>query len=162
MTFCSPSGVAHARRTDKEADSAEDDLDSEDWFTLGTDLEGAAPEHAREAYRRTRELDPGHVEARVNLGRLLHEAGHVDAAESHYRVALGAQPRNATALFNLGVSLEDRERHPEAERAYRDAIESDPKCADACYNLARLLEQRGESTEALRFLNAYRKLTEDR
>ncbi|MEE8412857.1 MAG: MerR family transcriptional regulator, partial [Acidobacteriota bacterium] len=61
-------------------------LDAEDWFRLGGELEQGAPEQAREAYRRALELDPRHVDARINLGRLLHEAREWDAAEKHYRM----------------------------------------------------------------------------
>lgn len=143
----------------EEAYSSEDDLDDEDWFMLGSDLEADAPEHAREAYRRALELDPTHVDARVNLGRLLHEIGRLDSAESHYRLALAARPKNATALFNLGVSLEDLNRDTEAITVYREATECDPTCADAHFNLARLLEKAGHSSEALSHLTTYHKLT---
>ncbi len=136
------------------------DLDTDEWYGLGADLETAAPDHAREAYRRTLELSPFHVEARVNLGRLLHEAGQLRAAEAHYRLALTIQPGNGTALFNLGVSQEDLGKSHDAIDAYRAAIESDPNCADAYYNLARLLEQVGDSAAALGYLQTYRKLTD--
>jgi tetratricopeptide (TPR) repeat protein len=152
----------HARHAVEEASEAEEELDAEDWYSLGVDLEAAAPNHAREAYRRTLELDPLHAAARINLGRLLHESGQLNAAEAHYRLALTHGSTNATALFNLGVSLEDLGRRREAMQAYREAIDAEPKFADAYYNLARLLEQGGDSQAALRYLKTYRKLTEDR
>jgi tetratricopeptide (TPR) repeat protein len=137
------------------------DLEADEWFGLGTDLENAAPDHAREAYRRTLELDPNHVEARVNLGRLLHEIGRLRAAEAHYRLVLRVEPRHATALFNLGVSLEDSDRDDEAIEAYRATIDSDPACADAYFNLARLHEKAGRKKKAEIFREAYLELISD-
>jgi tetratricopeptide (TPR) repeat protein len=149
----------HALQVVRETHSSEEDLDEEDWFMLGSDLESTSPEHAREAYRRALELDPTHVDARVNLGRMLHEVGRLTSAESHYRLALAARPKNATALFNLGVSLEDLGQDSESAEAYSQAIEIDPKCADAYFNLARLEEKAGNSEKAIRLLTTHRKLT---
>ncbi len=136
-------------------------LDAEDWFRLGGELEQGAPEQAREAYRRALELDPRHVDARINLGRLLHESREWEAAEKHYRMALADRADDSTALFNLAVVLEDLGRRREAVAAYRDTVRVDPEYADAYFNLARLLEQSGDSKTALRYLKTYRRLTED-
>src|SRR5205814_453933 len=57
-------------------------LSADDFFAWGCDLEDAAPEQAREAYARALELDPAHASAHINLGRLLHEAGELAAAET--------------------------------------------------------------------------------
>lgn len=150
----------HAAKAVEDAKSCEEDLDAEDWYALGSDLEAVAPDHAREAYRRALELEPRHVDARVNLGRLLHEVGQLAAAESNYRLALAERAGNATALFNLGVSLEDLNRLEEAVQAYKDAVHHEPDYADAYFNLARLLEQVGDRRGALRHLKTYRSLTE--
>lgn len=136
-------------------------LDAEDWFRLGGELEQGAPEQAREAYRRALELDPQHVDARINLGRLLHETREWDAAEKHYRMALADRGDDSTALFNLAVVLEDLGRRREAIDTYRDTIRADPEYADAYFNLARLHEQSGDRKTALRYLKTYRRLTED-
>ena len=151
----------HARRIMEAIDEEDEDLDAIGWHGLGLDLEAAAPEQAREAYRRALELDPHNVDSRVNLGRLLHEAGQFEAAEAHYRLALSVRPANATAQFNLGVCLEDLDRRSEAITAYREAVRSDPEGPDAYYNLARLLEKRGDSKAALRYLQIYRNLSKD-
>jgi tetratricopeptide (TPR) repeat protein len=150
----------HARQVVERAAEDADLLDAEQWHAMGIEVEAAAPEEAREAYRRALELDPFHVESRVNLGRLLHESGMVEAAQAQYRLALVIEPGNATVLFNLGVALEDLGRDEDALARYREAIARDPDYADAYYNLARLCEKRGDSRSALRYLNTYRKLTE--
>lgn len=148
-----------ARRAARQALDAEAELGAEDWFKVGFDLEPCDPGQARDAYRRALELDPNHADARVNLGRLLHEAGHARAAEVHYRLALAARPKDATAAFNLGVALEDVGRPAEAIAAYEQALASDPQIADAHFNLSRLHERAGRKAAAFRHLKAYRKLT---
>ena len=149
------------RKLYAEAQGSGKAMSAEEWYEMGFDLEAVAPEQAREAYRRALELNPHHVDAHINLGRLLHEAGELQAAEQHYRLALAENPANATALFNLGVSLEDLGRRQEAMGTYREAIRLDPQYADAYFNLARLSERTGDEKAALRYLRTYRKLTED-
>ncbi|HEX2450452.1 MAG TPA: tetratricopeptide repeat protein [Gemmatimonadales bacterium] len=149
-----------ARRLARDARRAEDDLSADRWFALGMDLEAAAPDDARDAYRRALELEPSHTEARLNLGRLLHMGGRISEAEAHYRAVLGGGGRSPTASFNLGTALEDQGRTGEAIAAYRDAIAGDPAFADAHFNLARLYERTGRRAAAIRHFRAYRDLTE--
>lgn len=150
-----------ARRAAEEAFESGDEYSAEQWYGVGCELEPADPEQAREAYRRALELEPGHVEAHINLGRLLHEVGDLKWAEHHYREALAARPADPTALFNLGVSLEDLGNEAQAIVAYGRAVEADPALADAHFNLARLYEQRGDHGAALRHFNSYRRLNRD-
>jgi len=151
----------HAREAVHAAQVSEDELEAEDWFALGSELEAAAPEEARESYRRTLELDPEHVEARVNLGRLLHEAGQLESAAAHYRLALTFEPGNKTALFNLGVAQEDLGAIRTAIETYRRVVKIEPDYADAHHNLARLLERCGDDQAALHHFKIYRRLTLD-
>jgi tetratricopeptide (TPR) repeat protein len=147
------------RRAAREARKAQDDFSAEDWFHVGLDLEPHDLNEARDAYRHALELDPSLVDAHVNLGRLLHEAGHVDGAATHYRQALARVPQHSTAAFNLGVALEDQGRAEEAMRAYETAVGADPANCDAHFNLARLLERAGRKAAAIRHLKACRQLT---
>jgi tetratricopeptide (TPR) repeat protein len=147
-----------ARRSAREARAREAELAAEDWFALGFELEAADPAEARDAYRRTLELDPQHVDAHLNLGRILHELGQVAAAEQHYRKALALRPEDPTALFNLGVALEDGGRLAEALAVYQRAVAADPAFADAYFNLAGVYEKLGQKAAALGQLKTYRKL----
>jgi tetratricopeptide (TPR) repeat protein len=142
------------------ADPGDGEMTAEDWYELGCELENGAPKQARDAYRRALELRPEYGEVRLNLGRLLHQAGELEAAEGHYRLAMISRPEDATAAFNLGVVLDDRGLAEEAIEAYQQAIRIEPLYKDAYYNLARLFERLGRHPEALRVLGAYRKLTE--
>src|SRR5438132_1877841 len=135
-----------------------EELDADDWYDLGCDLELTSAEEAREAYEQALELDPGHVDAHVNLGRLLHEEAAPAAAEKHYRAALEIDPDHDTAAFNLGVALEDLGRTRDALAAYEHAIQLDPDNADAHFNVAGIYERRGDKAAALRHLKDYRRL----
>ena len=137
-------------------------LGADRWYALAMDLEEREPEGAAEAYERALVLDPGHADAHVNLGRLLHERGDAASAEEHYRFAMAARPADATAAFNLGVALQDLARDREALAAYERAIALDPDDADAHFNAAAVSERLGDSAAALRHWTGYRRLTSER
>src|SRR5919106_2293389 len=149
-----------ARRLARRARRSDGPLTAEQWYSLGVDLESAAPQDARDAYTRAVALDPRHASARVNLGRWLQEDGHPELAIAEYRAALASQPRHPTAAFNLGTALEELGRRAEAIVAYRRALDADGQFADAHFNLARLYEQTGKRAAALRHLKAYKLLSE--
>jgi tetratricopeptide (TPR) repeat protein len=132
--------------------------DAEEWFDLGCSLEGSSPRMARELYRRALEVEPGHVDARINFGRLQHEDGQLDEARRQYERALESAPGHPTAAYNLGVVLEDLGEVDGAIQAYQLAIASDTEMADAYYNLARLYDQAGDRASALRHLKSYSEL----
>ena len=131
----------------------------EDWYDIGTELEKDDPETAREAYRRCLELDPAHPQAHVNVGRLLHESGELEAAVAHYKLALESQPDDPVGTYNLAVAMEDLQLLRRARECYLRVLQLDGDHADAHYNLARLYEQEGDTKATLRHLNRYRKLT---
>jgi tetratricopeptide (TPR) repeat protein len=141
----------------REVDAREGGAD--EWYDRAYELEERDPDGAIAAYRRALGIEPGHPEANINLGRLLHGRGQVGEAEAHYRRGLAARPADVTAAFNLGVALEDLEKIDDAVAAYRQAVAADPGCADAYFNLSRLCEQLGRRAEALRYLQAFKKLT---
>lgn len=143
--------VSDARRRANE-------LTADEWYELGCELELTALDQAKDAYERAVAADPDHADARVNLGRLLHEEGAPAAAEKQYRAALAVEPDHDTAAFNLGVALEDLGRIDDAVRAYERALALDSANADAHYNLAGIYERRGDKHAALRHLKSYRAL----
>ena len=127
-------------------------------FEKGLELEDTDPAAARTAYETCLAADEHHLEARLNLGRLLHLDGRLDEAEKIYR---STQSGEAILSFNLAVLLEDFEREDEAMAEYRHALALDPGFADAHFNLARLHERAGHPRDALRHLLAYRRLMND-
>ncbi|MCZ6783018.1 MAG: tetratricopeptide repeat protein [Proteobacteria bacterium] len=129
-------------------------------FERALELEDDDPPNARTAYRRALALDPGLVDARVNLGRLAHEAGDAPEAERHYRRALEHSPDDPVIHFNLALAVEDTRGAAEAVAHYQRALALDPDFADAHYNLGGLCEDLDRSADALRHYHAYKKLTE--
>ena len=131
------------------------DATADEHYAKGLALEDRDPRAAREAYESCLKADPGHLEARINLGRLLHMAGELSAAERVYRPGAKTDPFIA---FNLAVVLEDLKREPDAILAYREALAMDPQFADAHFNLARLYERAKDPKASLRHLLAYRRM----
>ncbi|HTB86928.1 MAG TPA: tetratricopeptide repeat protein [Steroidobacteraceae bacterium] len=136
-------------------DAAPATENSEEHYARGLAIEDSNPQAAQKAYELCLKADPDHLEARINLGRLLHLAGRLKEAERVYRVGAKADPFIA---FNLAVVLEDLEREPDAILAYREALALDPQFADAHFNLARLYERAKDPKASLRHLLAYRRM----
>jgi len=123
-------------------------------FQRGHDLEDTDVTAARAAYLAALSAQEDHLEARINLGRLLHLEGKLREAEKLYRQA---KTSSALLSFNLAILLEDLEREEEAIAAYREALAQDPLLCDAHFNLSRLHEKANRPREALRHLLAYKR-----
>ena len=126
----------------------------------------AALEHERagevqsaEAAYRSAIGDGQHVvDAALNLGVLLIEAGRYDAAAQIYIEALKGQPDHALLHYNLAVALEDLGSVQEALAAYEACLRIDPTLSDAHFNAGRLYERAGDRRCAVRHYAAYRRL----
>ena len=127
---------------------------AQDHFRRGHLLEDSDVTAARAAYLAALSVQEDHLEARINLGRLMHLDGQLAEAERLYRQA---KTSSALLSFNLAILLEDLEREEEAVAAYRDALAQDPLLHDAHFNLSRLHEKADRPREALRHLLAYRR-----
>jgi tetratricopeptide (TPR) repeat protein len=130
-----------------------------DWFERGVALEGKDPQAAIEAYGSAVVAEPERLDARINLGRLLHEARRYREAERVYRQAIAVGGPDPLLLYNLGVLLGDLGRKREAVEAYQAALRGDPAMADGHYNVALLYEDLGKPTRAIRHMSEYRRLT---
>jgi tetratricopeptide (TPR) repeat protein len=126
-------------------------------YLRALELEAADREAARAAYESCLAGDCTHLEARINLGRLLHLEGLHGDAEKIYR---GTQEFDAILYFNLAILMEDIRRDAEAMKLYREAIIHDPGMVDAHFNLSLLLERAGDDQSAYRHILAYHRLTE--
>lgn len=132
---------------------------ADDWCDLALELEDSSPLEARAAYHHALDLEPGHVTAHINLGRVLHADSNLTSAELHYREAVRHEPENGLAWYNLGVLLEDVERPAEALPCYERAVATASDLADAHYNLALLYESMGRTRDAVRHFAVFRRLT---
>jgi tetratricopeptide (TPR) repeat protein len=135
----------------KPMDAAHED------YLRGAELEDQDAQAAKAAYQACLEGDCTHMNARINLGRLLHLEGKLREAELIYRET---EEPDAVLFFNLGVVLQDQGKNVEALAAYRDALLHDPGMADIHFNLALLQERVGETQAAFRHLLAYRRLVQ--
>lgn len=129
-------------------------VEADQHYSRGHALEETDLAGARAAYLAALNASSDHLEARINLGRLLHLAGELKEAEKIYR-----QARRSSALlsFNLAILLEDLQREDEAVVAYREALAQDPSMQDAHFNLSRLHERANNPQDALRHMLAYRR-----
>ena len=143
-----PTAVAAIRKSVPAADIAQEHVQR------GNLLEESDLDAARAAYFAALGAHEDHLEARINLGRLLHLDGKLKEAEKMYR-----QARESSAIlsFNLATLLEDLGREDEAIATYLDALAQDPLLGDAHFNLSRLHEKANRPREALRHLLAYKR-----
>jgi tetratricopeptide (TPR) repeat protein len=137
---------------------AGDAASARDWFERAAALESGDSEAAIQAYERAVAADPAFVEARINLGWLLHDAGRLAQAERVYRDAIRCAGTDPMLLYNLGVLLHDMERKREAMEMYEAALRGNTGLADCHYNLALLCEELKRPREAIRHMAQYRKL----
>lgn len=131
-----------------------DELNSDEWYNIGLDLEEVDPEKAPDAYLRALKLNPKSADAHVNLGRLLQLQGDLKRAKQHYESALQAAPDHQLAAYNLGTVFDELEEVESAADYYRRA----PGVPDAHFNLARICEIKGDEVSALRHMREYRQL----
>jgi tetratricopeptide (TPR) repeat protein len=112
---------------------------------------------AEATYRRALRVMPDLVEARVRLGRVLHQRGEPSqAAEELAAAAAHPQADQATrylAWLFLGAAREDEKRPREAVEAYRAAVAIVPESTVAAVALSHALHDagdRGASQDVLR------------
>lgn len=144
-----------------EETTARDGMSAEDWYELGLELETVSASQARDAYRRSLELDPEHVGARINMGKLLMEDGSVSSAAGHFRLAHILAPHDPVSAFNYGLSLECLERLQEAKVMFEESILRDAGFEDGYLALARVQERLGDEQGAVRTLGALRRIRGD-
>jgi tetratricopeptide (TPR) repeat protein len=141
-----------------EPPTASTPAETNDWHAQGVALERTNAHSAVDAYRRAIAADPTRLDARINLGRLLHEMERFGEAERVYREAIATGGNNPLLYYNLGVLLDDMDNKQDAIVAYEAALRGDPKLADCHYNLALLYEEVGAAKQAIRHMSQYRRL----
>ena len=148
--------VADIAEQHVQAAIAAEDLDTDEWYNLGLDLDEVDPDKAPDAYKQSIRLDPKNADAHVNLGRLYQLRGDLKHAKRHYELALTARPGHQLAFYNLGTVFDELDETSKAADFYQQA----PSIPDAHYNLARIRELQGDEVSALRHMRAYRDLVD--
>lgn len=142
----------------RDATSPADGPSAVAWFERALALEAADPAAAEAAYREALARAPAMVEAYLNLGAMLADAGRFGELATLSDTAVQHNPGDALVHFNRAVALDHLERLPEAVASYEHSLSLDPELADAHYNLGRLREQLGDKRGALRHFSAYKRL----
>lgn len=127
----------------------------------GIELEQAGRlQDAISAHEEALRLDPGLMQAHVNLIILYGRAGDFHKAEQQYQKALKLNPEKyPDAYYNYGVLMVKENRFDTAQAAFTKALEIRPLYADAHNDLGYLFERRGKLEEAAA---EYRKAVEER
>jgi len=128
------------------------------WLELGARLEDNDARAAEQAYRKAIASAPAFVDAYLNLGCLLCDAGRSDEAIRLYRSALKHCPDEPMLHYNLAIALEDRNKPAEALACYEKCLELSRDFSDAHYNAALLCEQLGQGSKAIKHFSAVRRL----
>lgn len=131
-----------------------EDLDTDDWYNLGLDMEEVDIEKAPKAYFRAIELDAANVDAHVNLGRLQQIKGELEGACQHYRDALSLSQQHQLANYNMGTLCDAQNNMQDARQYYLKAFQ----VPDAHFNLARIFELEGDELSARRHMREYKRL----
>jgi tetratricopeptide (TPR) repeat protein len=107
----------------------------------------------------TIELDPAHVDARVNRAGLLCDLGETDAAWADVVAGLELAPANAHLLCLKGRLLAERGESAEAGQALTAALDLDPRLAEAWALRGELAYQSGDLSGAAADLDRAVELT---
>lgn len=94
--------------------------------------------------------NPGSVNVQNNLGNALLRQGRLEAAATHYRLALEIKPNSGLAHMNLGLVFLRQGRVDDAIDEYRQSITYQPIYWLAHYNLALAYVEAGRPADAVK------------
>ena len=106
---------------------------------------------AIDCYRRALASKPGFVDAHVNLGLLLNDAGDAQKAAEHLEAADRLRPNDPAILNNLGM-VHKNVAPLDAIRLFERALALAPRLTNAATNLAKLLCSLARHDEAIQVL----------
>ncbi len=107
--------------------------------------------------KKSLELDPNIVSARMNLGLVYLKYQQLDSAEKQFKDVLVHFPGHADAKLHLAIIDSQMGRYKQALAVFNDTLENDPDNAVALYNLAVLNNNTKQYGEALANLRSYLK-----
>jgi tetratricopeptide (TPR) repeat protein len=116
---------------------------------LGLALRGRDMPRALEHMRRAVELKPDFMEARLNLGAALLDAGKADEAQAAFEAALEIDPGSAPAHLRLGSIYLERGRPREAASHLEQALRLDPTLSAARNSLGVARLRDGHPDQAI-------------
>ncbi len=114
---------------------------------LYTDL--GDPAAAEKSYRHAFNLDPGHIESRINLAELLFQTGRTDGAGALLEEAVKVAPDRGVTHEALGRHLVRIKRYDEALKSLAEAARLMPDNAYIHYFYGVALNQLGQYEKAI-------------
>ena len=93
-------------------------------------------------------LDPENALAHFNLGSVLDETGHVDAARQHLRQAVRLNPIYPDAHYNLAFVCEKLKAYAEARQHWEAYVRLDPTGPWASYARQRCSSSNSKATKS--------------
>ena len=147
--------VAQLARDSAGGGKLPEQLDSDEWYNLGLDLEEVDPEQAPDAYKQAVRLDPENADATWNLGRPVSIEGDLRLAKHHYEQALAALSTTSWRTITWAQFSTSWNNEKKLLTFISAAI-----VPDAHYNLARIRELEGDELNAKRHLRQYQRLVE--
>ena len=124
-------------------------------------LVAARPDVAARQFARGLEVDPDHLELRLNLGLAQLRAQQLNDALETYEDAVSRHPDEARAYHDLGNALRSVGEQRKAADALRKAVELQPDYASAWFNLGNVLSGLEEWDEAEKALRTHQRLEPD-
>ena len=129
--------------------------DPTDPMGMGARNETSEPvEQGIRLLEKTLELDPGHLKARMHLGRTYHQQNMRSKALRQFEAVVDRDPRYAWAHYHLAAIFLDAGMFREALQALQQEVEDHPDAGQARLELADLLLQLGKPKLALSQLTA--------
>ena len=126
-------------------------LSTQETFNQGHALQARGDlEGAMAAYGDVLEIDPGYVQAHVNLVAVHGELGNYEQAAAHYQRSVALDPSIAEAHYNYGVSRHLAGDFRNAADAFEKALAINPQDPNAHGNLGVSLDELGRASEATR------------
>lgn len=114
-------------------------------------------DEAIDNYRMALDINPHHLESRINLASALSNSGKPEEAIPHFLGALDADPNHSVALYDLAVTLARVDRPQEALGYIDRMVEMHPSDADAKYLRAMILAGVGRVGDVLEMLTSLRR-----
>ena len=132
--------VAQLARDSAGGGKPPEQLDSDEWYNLGLDLEEVDPEQAPHAYKQAVRLDPENADATLTLDACINWQATA-ACETSLRTGLGCACRPRVGELQPRHNFDELEQRERAADFYQRA----PAVPDAHYNLARIRELKAMS-----------------
>jgi tetratricopeptide (TPR) repeat protein len=107
---------------------------------------------AQQHFLKILDLDPDHVFAHVELGKILWMHGQAKDAIEHYQRAIAISPNEYQAHQALGMALLQQNQIEEGIRELKKALEAQPDAFPALFNMSQALWMQGRHDESLKYL----------